>query len=178
VQLIDASAFWLPMRKSLGDKRRETPPDKAQDIVRLLTEFKDGETRCITKDGKVTGLLCFDQDLRFAQRVEDLAVQQLVAQLAVEALAVAILPRAAGRDVQRLRAELVEPLAQLRRHHLRTVVRADASGRHDRQRLLRVLVDQRQDLDWPAIVSPIHHEVPAPLLRAHQSNSLSPARWA
>src|SRR5499426_1876653 len=29
VQLIDASSFWAPMRKSLGDKRREIPPDKA-----------------------------------------------------------------------------------------------------------------------------------------------------
>jgi type I restriction enzyme M protein len=52
VQLIDATSFWVPMRKSLGDKRREIPPEKAQDIVRLLTDFKDGETRRITKDGR------------------------------------------------------------------------------------------------------------------------------
>jgi type I restriction enzyme M protein len=52
VQLIDASSFWVPMRKSLGDKRREIPPDRAQDIVKLLADFRDGETRRITKDGK------------------------------------------------------------------------------------------------------------------------------
>jgi len=52
VQLIDATSFWVPMRKSLGDKRREIPLDKAQDIVRLLAEFNDGETRRVTKDGK------------------------------------------------------------------------------------------------------------------------------
>jgi type I restriction enzyme M protein len=52
VQLIDATSFWVPMRKSLGDKRREIPPEKAQDIVRLLADFKDGETRRVTKDGK------------------------------------------------------------------------------------------------------------------------------
>ncbi|MFQ5457775.1 MAG: N-6 DNA methylase [Myxococcota bacterium] len=52
VQLIDATSFWVPMRKSLGDKRREIPPEKAQDILNLLTDFKDGETRRITKDGK------------------------------------------------------------------------------------------------------------------------------
>jgi len=52
VQLIDATSFWAPMRKSLGDKRREIPPEKAQDIVRLLADFKDGATRRITKDGK------------------------------------------------------------------------------------------------------------------------------
>jgi type I restriction enzyme M protein len=50
--LIDASSFWVPMRKSLGDKRREIPPDKAGDIVRLLHNFRDGETRRIVKDGK------------------------------------------------------------------------------------------------------------------------------
>lgn len=52
VQLIDASAFWVPMRKSLGDKRREIPPDKAEDIVRILRNFRDGETRRIVRDGK------------------------------------------------------------------------------------------------------------------------------
>jgi len=41
----------------------------------------------------------FDDDLGFAQRVEDLAVEQLVAQAGVEALDEPILPRAAGRDV-------------------------------------------------------------------------------
>ena len=33
VQLIDATSFWVPMRKSLGDKRREIPLERAQDIL-------------------------------------------------------------------------------------------------------------------------------------------------
>ena len=33
VQLIDATAFWSPMRRSLGDKRREIPPEKAEDVL-------------------------------------------------------------------------------------------------------------------------------------------------
>jgi hypothetical protein len=40
-----------------------------------------------------------DQDLRLRQAIEDLAVEQFVAQLAVEALAVAVLPGTAGGDV-------------------------------------------------------------------------------
>jgi type I restriction enzyme M protein len=52
VQLIDATSFWVPMRKSLGDKRREIPLDRSQDILKLLRDFKDGETRTVTKDGK------------------------------------------------------------------------------------------------------------------------------
>jgi len=52
VQLIDATSFWAPMRKSLGDKRREIPLDRSQDILKILSAFRDGDTRRITKDGK------------------------------------------------------------------------------------------------------------------------------
>jgi type I restriction enzyme M protein len=54
VQLIDASspAFWTQMRKSLGDKRREIPVDRAQDIFKILADFKDSDTRLVTKDGE------------------------------------------------------------------------------------------------------------------------------
>ena len=52
VQLIDATSFWAPMRKSLGDKRREIPLDRARDILKILADFKDGDTRTVTKDGK------------------------------------------------------------------------------------------------------------------------------
>ncbi|MBK7782465.1 MAG: N-6 DNA methylase [Ardenticatenia bacterium] len=47
VQLIDATSFWVPMRKSLGDKRREIPLERSQDILRLVADFRDGDT-----DGK------------------------------------------------------------------------------------------------------------------------------
>lgn len=43
VQLIDATSFWVPMRKSLGDKRRVIPPEKAEEILKLLGAFKEGE---------------------------------------------------------------------------------------------------------------------------------------
>lgn len=52
VQLVDATSFWVPMRKSLGDKRREIPPERAQDILRILSDFKDSNTRRVAKDGK------------------------------------------------------------------------------------------------------------------------------
>ena len=45
VQLIDATSFWSPMRRSLGDKRREIPPDKATDVLTLLADYKDGDMR-------------------------------------------------------------------------------------------------------------------------------------
>src|SRR5688572_19542190 len=61
VQLIDASyfdneskrgLFCNLMRKSLGDKRREIPLERSQDILRILSDFRDGETRKVSKDGK------------------------------------------------------------------------------------------------------------------------------
>ncbi|MBK9408871.1 MAG: SAM-dependent DNA methyltransferase [Gemmatimonadetes bacterium] len=51
VQLVDASAFWVPMRKSLGDKRREIPIDNAREILALVKNRRDGETRRVERDG-------------------------------------------------------------------------------------------------------------------------------
>jgi hypothetical protein len=50
-----------------------------------------------------------DFDPRFPEAVEDLTIQKLIAQFAIEALAVAILPRAA-RDEQGLRTDLAKPV--------------------------------------------------------------------
>lgn len=57
VQLIDATSFWTPMRKSLGDKRREIPLDRARDILEILADFKDGDVREVVKDGKTEELV-------------------------------------------------------------------------------------------------------------------------
>lgn len=65
VQLIDVSyfdqdakqgLFCIPMRKSLGDKRREIPFEKGQDILKILKDFKDGDTRTVTIEGKAEGI--------------------------------------------------------------------------------------------------------------------------
>jgi type I restriction enzyme M protein len=43
VQLIDATSFWTQMRKSLGNKRREIPSEKADAILALLGSFEESE---------------------------------------------------------------------------------------------------------------------------------------
>ena len=43
VQLINALTFWIQMRRSLGDKRREIPEEKRLEIIRILKEFREGE---------------------------------------------------------------------------------------------------------------------------------------
>jgi type I restriction enzyme M protein len=61
VQLIDASHFDQDTKKGLfstlmpkshGDKRREILLDRAQDILKILADFRDGDTRKFAKDGK------------------------------------------------------------------------------------------------------------------------------
>ena len=52
VQLIDATSFWVLLRKSLGAKRREVPFDRKADILRLLADFEDGTTRMVVQDGE------------------------------------------------------------------------------------------------------------------------------
>lgn len=46
VQLIDASGerFWKPLAKSLGEKRREIPEEAIHEIVRIYSEFINGNS--------------------------------------------------------------------------------------------------------------------------------------
>lgn len=41
VQLINASDFWTPMRKSLGDKRREISPQQIEQITEIFQQFQE-----------------------------------------------------------------------------------------------------------------------------------------
>ena len=50
VQLIDAIAFWKPMRKSLGDKRREMTAEDLEQVTKLYQSFKEGEHSKIFKN--------------------------------------------------------------------------------------------------------------------------------
>jgi type I restriction enzyme M protein len=60
VQLIDSSHFdqstksglFCAAMKNMGDKRREIPYAKEQDILKILADYKDGDIRTVTKDGK------------------------------------------------------------------------------------------------------------------------------
>ena len=52
VQLIDATSFWVLLRKSLGAKRREIPFERKEDILRRLRDYEDGATRMVAEDGE------------------------------------------------------------------------------------------------------------------------------
>ena len=108
VQLIDATSFWVPMRKSLGDRRREIPLDRAQQIVTILRHFKDGEFSKIfptTHFGfrKITverplRLNCQATPERFARLEEERAFQALAHSFPV---AVTTAPVTINQDMRR-----------------------------------------------------------------------------
>src|SRR5438445_1295676 len=43
VQLINAGSFWVPMRRSLGNKRREISPEQIAQVTGLFMAFNEGE---------------------------------------------------------------------------------------------------------------------------------------
>ncbi|MGH8163498.1 MAG: HsdM family class I SAM-dependent methyltransferase, partial [Rhodanobacteraceae bacterium] len=43
VQLINATTFWTPMPRSLGNKRREIAHERAQQILQILRNFEESE---------------------------------------------------------------------------------------------------------------------------------------
>ena len=70
----------------------------------------------------------FDDDLSFVEGVEDLAIEQLIAQARVEALDVAVLPRTAPLDVGSLGADSGDPSLDGLGDELRSIIRPDMPG--------------------------------------------------
>lgn len=70
----------------------------------------------------------FDQDLCLAEIVEDLSVQQLVAEAGVEALAIAILPRRSGLDISRFRPNGADPIPNGQGDKFQAIVGTNEGG--------------------------------------------------
>jgi len=60
IQLIDASAFWQKMRKSLGSKRKEMNGEQIAEVTRLFGEFVEAE-----KDGKPISRIFKNEDFGY-----------------------------------------------------------------------------------------------------------------
>src|SRR4051794_22748202 len=125
-----------------------------------------------------------DHDPSLFQAVEDLQLQALVPEFPVEALAVAVLPRAARGDIQGLRPKLLQPRAKSLGDHLGAVVTAnmlrhamaehrvrqglqhpkavDAPLHLQGQALARVSVDERQNAQAAPVMGVAFHKIEAP----------------
>jgi hypothetical protein len=125
-----------------------------------------------------------DENLSLVERRELLAFEQLVTELGVEALAIAILPWASRFDVECLHTDPTEPIAHVASDELRAVVGSDMLGRavpahkvcqtvedvvrpetprnHDRQAAPRELINDGQHPKGSPILGAILDEVIGP----------------
>lgn len=149
-------------------------------------ELRRGEVAqgTVGTQGVVLAAEADEGDLGAAEGVEELAVEELVAELVVEALDVGVLPRGAGRDVERADVLGHEPVADGVGDELRAVVAAqvpggaalghdlgddrddvlgsEAPGGPQGEALAGVLVDHREDLEAGPRARLVVHEVAAP----------------
>jgi type I restriction enzyme M protein len=89
VQLIDASSFWVKMRKSLGEKRRMLSQDNIEQIVKLHGEFLDADaefSRVLKNEDFGYSTITIDGPLRLVFSVTPEKVELVMAHGTVAAL--------------------------------------------------------------------------------------------
>lgn len=152
----------------------------------LLLELEGRQVvqSAVRPDGVEVTAPSFDDDLCFGARAEPLDAQALVAELAVEAFVVGVLPGLARIDQGRADAAMGEPLEDCQADELRSVVRAqeersavlaDEASEHldqplgadvachvDGQALPGELVDDGQAFELLAIGTRVEDEVVGP----------------
>ncbi len=78
VQLVDARDYWVKMRKSLGDKRKEISTEQIDDITRLYTDFKEGEqVKILPNEGFGFQRITVERPLRLRWEVTSQTAAQL-----------------------------------------------------------------------------------------------------
>lgn len=125
VQLIDASGFWSPMRKSLGQKRREISPDNIRQIQTLYRQF-DGADPAVSKVFATIDFgyrkVTIDRPLKLNFHATPERIERLREQTAFQNLA-----KSKKRDPEEREAE-------------------EAAGRAEQERILSMLADLPGDL--------------------------------
>lgn len=101
VQLIDSSSFWIPMRRSLGDKRRQISPDQIAQVQSMLEAFEEGEH---SKIMPVTAFgyrrITVERPLRLDFQASEERIERLRASKGFIALATSKKKEGAARDAE------------------------------------------------------------------------------
>jgi len=125
-----------------------------------------------------------DDDLGFAQRVEDFTIEQFIAQAGIKTLDVTILPGATWCDLGGLCADCCDPILHSLGEELRAIVGSDVArdatqdeevrenidyidglelaGDPDRQAFVGKLIDHIEHAIFPSIVGPILDKIVGP----------------
>lgn len=134
IQMIDASGerFWRPMRRSLGEKRRELSADGVKLVARIHGEALDGGgeyheiSRILPSTTFGYRRITVERPLRLRFAVDEAALERLQAKKAVQKLAEA--DRAELLDTLRQAlAGQTWPSREAFRKHLKTVFRATST---------------------------------------------------
>lgn len=134
VLLIDATSFWSPMRKSLGDKRREIPGDKVAEILRLFTDYREGE-HCKIYPSQYFGYrkITVDRPLRLNFQASPERIARLEEERAFINLAVSRKKNTAGKEKE-------ETAGRKQQEQIRQVLATLPQELHlDRELFLKVL---------------------------------------
>ncbi len=77
VQLVDARDYWVKMRKSLGNKRKEIAPAQIEEVTRLYAELTEGErVKILPNEAFGHQRITVERPLRLRWEVtEDIAAQ-------------------------------------------------------------------------------------------------------
>src|ERR671913_1579939 len=171
-----------PERHGRGG-RRSWPRKRSRPQDDLWRGWDVAEGR-VWPDRVVVPAPCLDDDLGLLERIEDLAVEQLVAELRVKALDEAVLPWAAWGDIDGLCAYSRDPALDclagelgpivgpyVARHaaqdeeigqHVDHVGPLELAGDPDRQAFARELVDDVEHPDLASVMGAGLHEVVGP----------------
>ncbi|MGH9391796.1 MAG: HsdM family class I SAM-dependent methyltransferase, partial [Vicinamibacteria bacterium] len=148
VQLVDATSLWIQMHKSLGDKRREIPLEKAESIVSLLRHFGEGEhVKIFPTTHFGVRKITVERPLRLNFQASRERIGQLAEETAFRSLAVSRRKGAAKeREEAEGRARQQSLLAMLR-----TLPGTLYKGRDEFENVLKA-VAKKADLKLPAPV--------------------------
>ncbi len=105
VQLIDASEFWVPMKKSLGDKRREIPEEHRQTILEVYREYEEDAERSKVFASEEFGFrkIRVEQPLRLNFEASEERIARLEDERSFQNLA-----KSRKRDPEKKKAEIAE----------------------------------------------------------------------
>ena len=119
VQMINASGFWEPMRKSMGDKRREISADHIKQITKIYEDFQEGEfSRIFPSTYLGYRKITVDRPLKLnfrssAERIERLKDERSFQQLAISKKKDAAIAREEEKEGRKLQDAILEMLKKL-----------------------------------------------------------------
>lgn len=119
VQLIEASGFWTPMRKSLGDKRREISKEQIGQVTEIFEGFEKGAEGEHSKIFKTT----------------DFGYRKITVERPLR-----LNFQASAERIERLREQSAfQKLAESKKKDAKARAKEEAAGREEQERILAML---------------------------------------